>query len=76
MAIQLCQLYLQDVITANDIVILAYYLGQIALTKNAVALTPGLKNADKSTIDAYQGEEKSVVTLCIVDIIDYVGMSP
>lgn len=76
MAIQLCHLYLQDVITAKDIVILACYLGQIALTENAVPLTPGSEDVDKSTIDAYHGEVKSVVILCIVDIIDYVGMSP
>ena len=75
-AMQLCQVYLQDVITAKDTVILACYRGQIALTKNAVALTPGLEDVDKSTIDAYQGEERSVVILCIVDIIDSIGMLP
>ena len=66
LAIQLCQLYNQHIITAKHSVILAGYLAQIALTRYAVALAPGLKDVDKSTMDANQGEEISVVIPCIV----------
>ena len=52
-AIRLCETYIRHGIQAKDIVILAGYLAQIGLTKRALALTPGLKDVDVSTIDAY-----------------------
>jgi hypothetical protein len=65
-AISLCQSYIEHGVAAKDIVILAGYLAQISLTKRAIQLTPGLEEVESWTIDAYQGEEKSVVILCMV----------
>ena len=66
MAIKLCQSYIQQGIAAKDIVVLAGYLAHVTLTQRAVALTPGLEDVDTSTIDAYKGEEKLVVILCMM----------
>jgi len=66
LATKLCQYYIQGGIKAKDILILAGYLAQVNLTRRALALTTGLEDVDTGTIDGYQGEEKSVVILCIV----------
>ena len=47
--------------------ILTGYMAQANLTKRALALTTGLQEVDSGIIDGYQGGEKAITVLCMVE---------
>ncbi len=65
-ATELAKAYAEAGIPAKDIVILTGYTAQVQLLKRSLALDPKVRDVEAYTVDSFQGEEASVVILCMV----------
>lgn len=64
--LELCQKYIEAGIEAKKITIISRHQGQLKLSKRAIALDTNINLVDTATIDTFQGEEDSVIIMCIV----------
>lgn len=65
--LDLCQKYIKADIEANRITIISRYQAQLKLTKEFLALDSNTRVVDVVTLEEYQGKEKSVIVMCIVE---------